>query len=127
MVGHQMPLDNLYSFICTELFYNVTYTFFVLIINCFLSILGSKYNMVLAHPFRMCHAIRLVSHKNHPHSRWFFVSHTSVSRNTKNSAALNQLKQIMKKQRRFYFCPELFRVQKNLKSSHLSISDRILF
>ena len=65
MVGHQVSFDNLYSLISAELFYNVTYTFFVLIINRFSSILGSKDNVVLAHPFRMCHAVCLVSHKNH--------------------------------------------------------------
>ena len=65
MVGHQMPFDNFHSLIGTELFYNITYAFFVLIINCFSSILRSKDNVVLAHPFRMCHAVCLVSHKNH--------------------------------------------------------------
>ena len=33
---------------------------------------------------------------HHPHSRWFSVSHVSVFRNTKNSAALNRLKPITK-------------------------------
>lgn len=60
-----MSFDNLHSLICTELFYNVTYTFFVLIVDRFSSILGSKDNVVLAHPFRMRHAVCLVSHNNH--------------------------------------------------------------
>ena len=38
-----------------------------LIINRFSSILRSKDNVVLAHPFRMCHAVCLVSHL-HLHS-----------------------------------------------------------
>lgn len=49
MVGHQMPFDNLHSLIRTKLFYNVTYAFFVLIINRFSSILGSKYDTILNH------------------------------------------------------------------------------
>ncbi len=34
---------------------------------------------------------------HHPHSRWFFVSHASIFRNTKNSVVLNRLKPINKK------------------------------
>ena len=71
MVGHQMSFDNLHAFIRAELFYNVTYTYFVLIINCFSSILGSKDNVI-------------------------FVSHASIFRNTKNSVVLNRLKPIKK-------------------------------
>ena len=44
-----MSFDNLHAFIRAELFYNVTYTYFVLIINCFSSILGSKYDTILNH------------------------------------------------------------------------------
>ena len=52
MVGHKMPFYNLYSFVCTQLFQNISNALFVLIINYFSSILWSEDDMVLTHPLR---------------------------------------------------------------------------
>ena len=54
MVGHKMPFYNLYSFVCTQLFQNISNALFVLIINYFSSILWSEYDMVLTHPLCVC-------------------------------------------------------------------------
>ena len=38
---------------------------FILIINCFSSILGCEDDVVFAHPLGMCHIIGLIGHLNH--------------------------------------------------------------
>ena len=52
--GHLMPFYNLYSFVCTQLFQNISNALFVLIINYFSSILWSEDDMVLTHPLCVC-------------------------------------------------------------------------
>ena len=42
------------TFIAAQLFYNISYVLFVLIVNYFSSILWCEDDMIFAHPFRMC-------------------------------------------------------------------------
>lgn len=49
MIWHQMSLYNLYSFVSTQLFYNISDTFFVLIIDNFSPILRRECGTILNH------------------------------------------------------------------------------
>lgn len=49
VIGHPMSFYDFYSFIYTQLFYNISNTFFVLIIDRFSSILRSELNTILNH------------------------------------------------------------------------------
>lgn len=54
---------NFHTFITTQLFNNISYIHFVLIVNYFSSILWCEDDMIFAHPFRMCKWIFFLRHK----------------------------------------------------------------
>ena len=62
VIGHQMPFQNLYSFILTQLLYYIFYAHLVLIVYCFSSILWREHYVVFTHPLCVRQTIGLIGH-----------------------------------------------------------------